>query len=170
MRQVSEHKYYLIFILCIFSFLTLRTVQAADKENDADALHGAVATKAVFDVRVTKPEKLGFFLQVIGQTHDDLVRQGQVPEFVVAFRGPAVRFITSENWSFSVEDQQYIEKSAVAIAELKDRGVKFEACSIAAGLFRVDRETYLPAIKPVGNSFVSLIGYQSKGYGLVPVN
>lgn len=170
MRQVSDHKYYFIFILCVFLFLASLTTEAADKENDAAALHGVVATKAVFDVRVTQPEKLFFFLQVIRQTHDDLVRQGQVPEFVVAFRGPAVRFITSENWSFSVEDQQKIEKSAVAIAELKDRGVRFEACSIAARLFRVDRETYLPAIKSVGNSFVSLIGYQSKGYGLVPVN
>ncbi len=42
--------------------------------------------------------------------------------------------------------------------------------AIAAGLFKVDPKTFIPEVKPVGNTFISLIGYQAKGYGLVPIN
>jgi len=51
----------------------------------------------------------------------------------------------------------------------KRPGVKMEACSVAARLFDVDSKTYLPGIKPVGNTFVSLIGYQAKGFAVIPI-
>ena len=73
-----------------------------------------------------------------------------------------VKKIIMEHYShISEEDQQKLEKSAVLIEELKGHGVKLEACSIASRLFKVDPKTYLPGVKPVGNTFVSLIGYQA---------
>lgn len=169
MRLLSDHKDKLVFILFILLWLPL-VANAESNVNDSDALRGVTETKAVFDIHVSKPETLELYLQVIRQTHDDLKRQGQNPVLVVAFRGPTLRLITSENWSFSEEDQDLIEKSAALIKELLSLGVKFEACSIAAKLFKVDPNSYLPGIKPVGNTFVSLIGYQAQGYGLVPVD
>ena len=169
MHKISFHKYYFFFMLLIL-FLIPTNVQAGGEANDNDALRGVTTTKAIFDVHVSKPEKFDLFMQVIKQTHDDLVQQGQTPEFVVAIRGASIRFITTENWSYSEEDQKLLEKSALLIEDLKGRGVNFEACSVASRLYKVDPQTYLPVIKPVGNTFVSLIGYQSKGYGLVPVN
>ncbi len=169
MELFTYHKYNLLFIV-LFLIILPTTVLAEDRIDDRDALEGVEETKALFDFRINKSVKLTFFLEVIDKTFDGLVQQGQNPEFVVAFRGATVRLITSENWSFSEEDQKELEKSATLIKDLHSRGVKFEACSIAAGLFKVDRNSYLPEIKPVGNTFVSLIGYQAKGYGIVPVN
>ena len=114
-------------------------------------------------------EKLELYLQVIDKTYDDLVRQKQVPDFVIAFRGASVRLITTENWAFSDEDQESIKKAAASIRKLHDLGVKLEACAIATSLFKIDNTTIVPEIKVVGNTFVSLIGYQTKGYALVPI-
>ncbi len=169
MNRILKYTFCSFILLLIMQQIPL-IAKAASEVNDADALNQVDAAKAIFDVRVNKPEILVLYLQVIKQTHEDLIRQGQTPEFVVAFRGPSIRLITSENWSFSEEDQRNIEKSATLIEELKSRGVKLEACSVAARLFNVDRQTIIAAIKPVGNTFVSLIGYQTKGYKLIPVN
>jgi len=169
MELFAYNKYNFIF-MSLFLIVLPITVLAEDRIDDGDALKGVKETKAIYDFRTNKPAKLTFFLEVIEKTFDDLVRQGQNPEFVVAFRGATVRLITSENWSFSEEEQKGLEKSATLIKNLHGRGVKFEACSVAAGLFKVDRDNYLSEIKPVGNTFVSLIGYQAKGYGIVPVN
>lgn len=169
MKSLMEQKYKPIIIVLLL-FLTSSWAASAEIVDDHDALQGVTETKTVFDIHVNKPEMLVLYLEVIGQTYEDLKRQDQVPVFVVAFRGPALRFLTSENWSFAVEDQARIEKASTLIKELLARGVKFEACSIAADLFKVDPKTYLPGIKPVGNTFVSLIGYQARGYHLVPVD
>lgn len=169
MELFAHYKYNLLFMI-LFLIILPTTVLSEDRIDDGDALEGVKETKAIYDFRINKSVKLNFFLEVIEKTFDDLVRQGQIPEFVVAFRGATVRLITNENWSFSEEDQKELEKSATLIKDLHGRGVKFEACSIAAGLFKVDRNSYLPEIKPVGNTLVSLIGYQAKGYGIVPIN
>ena len=169
MELFAYNKYNFIPMILLLIMLPITGV-AEDRIDDGAALEGVKETKAIYDFRVNKPPKLTFFLEVIEKTFNDLVRQGQNPEFVIAFRGATVRLITSENWSFSEEEQKELEKSALLIKHLHDRGVKFEACSIAAGLFKVDRNSYLPEINPVGNTFVSLIGYQAKGYGIVPVN
>lgn len=169
MKIFAHYKYHLVFIILFLMILPIAAL-AEDRVDDGDALAGVKETKAIYDFRINKSAKLLFSLEVIEKTFDDLVRQGQNPEFVVAFRGASVRLITNENWSFSEEDQKELEKSARLIKDLQGRGVKFEACSIAAGLFKIDRNSFLPEIKPVGNTFVSLVGYQEKGYGIVPIN
>lgn len=155
-----------LFLLLLANFPVL----ANNDVNDKMALSGAKEVKSIFDVKLTEPKKFAFYLEVIGQTFDGIVDQGTHPEFVVAVRGPSIRFISNETWSFSEEDQKYLETSAKLIEDLKSRGVRFEACSIAAGLFKVDHKTYVAGVRPVGNTLISLIGYQSQGYGLVPIN
>ena len=49
-------------------------------------------------------------------------------------------------------------------------GIKFESCLIAAKLLGVEPSSILPEIKQVGNGWISLIGYQARGYSLVPVS
>lgn len=166
MNRLSSSKF-ILFINLLLMFLAGFTAQA---NNDEKALNGIKEVRAIYDVRVNEPQKFAFFLEVIGRTYDGILAQGVHPEFVVAVRGPAIRFISSETWSFSDEDQKYLESSARLIGELKSRGVIFEACSIAAGLFKVDHQTYLPGVSPVSNTFISLTGYQAQGYGLVPIN
>lgn len=169
MQYLSKWKYHYLALLFVLLFSS-SAGYGSEKVNDHDALQGVTETKAVFDIHVNKPEMLLLYLDVIGKTYEDLQRQNQTPVFVVAFRGPTLRFITSDNWSFSIEDQKRLEIASGMIKQLLARGVKFEACSIAAKLFKVDPKTYLAGIKPVGNTFVSLIAYQAKGYSLVPVD
>lgn len=154
-----------IIILSLSYFAPL----ARSEVKDTNALHGVSEAKAVFDVKLSEPKKFAFYLNVIGKTYQGIIDQGGLPEFVVAVRGPSIRYISNETWSFSEEDLQHLETSAKLIKDLQSRGVRFEACSIAAGLFKVDHQTYLAAVHPVGNTLISLIGYQAQGYGLVPI-
>ena len=141
----------------------------AAEVNDSDALRGVSEVHAVFDLNISTPDELVFYLKVIKQTYEDLVRQGQKADCIIAIRGGAVRLVTTENWSFAEEDQEKLKEAAAMITELKQAGLKFEACSVALGLFKVDSNTLLPEVKAVGNTFVSLIGYQTRGYVVVPV-
>jgi intracellular sulfur oxidation DsrE/DsrF family protein len=47
--------------------------------------------------------------------------------------------------------------------------VRMEACSITTRLAGIDSETLLPGIDLVGNTFVSQIGYQAKGFAVIPI-
>lgn len=99
-----------------------------------------------------------------------LVAEGLKPDFVIAFRGATVRLLTTETWSFEEEDQATLNTARTMLRELKDGGVRLELCSVATSLYKVDNKTVLPELTLVDNTFVSLIGYQSKGYALVPIN
>ncbi|USD39128.1 DsrE family protein [Ferrimonas sp. SCSIO 43195] len=141
------------------------TAQAA--ATDADALKGVTSGKALFDINLSNINQVPLYLQVIGLTHDGLVEQGVEPEFVIAFRGASVQFISSQGG----DDATTAIKQQIAkrVTELASKGVKFEACAIATNLFQVDNDSLLPEIKVVGNTFISLIGYQAQGYGTIPV-
>lgn len=172
-RFSNQRPLILQYSIILFSILFLFTgfpAQANNEVSDKSALQNVQEVKAVFDVRVKEPKRFAFFLEVIGKTYDGIRSQGPRPDFVVAVRGPSIRFVSSETWSFSEVDQKHLKDAAALMRDLKSRGIKLEACSIAAGLFKVDHKTYLPEINPVSNTFISLTGYQAQGYGLVPVN
>ncbi len=134
------------------------------------ALDGVDEVKAIYDVRVKDAKRFAFFLDVIGKAYDGLFARGVGADVVVAVRGPSIRYLSTETWSYTEEDQRHLAKAASLLEGLRKRGIKIEACSIAAGLFKVDHSSYLPGVIPVENTFVSLIGYQAQGYALVPVN
>lgn len=138
--------------------------------DNAHALNNVNSAKTVFDVNVGKADKLLLYLTVIRKTHDTLVAEGLKPEFVIAFRGATVRLLTTETWSFEEEDQVSLNNARTMLKEFNDAGIRLEVCSVATGLHNVDNNTVLPELRLVGNTFVSLIGYQSKGYALVPIN
>ena len=137
--------------------------------NDRVALQGVKSGKAIFDINLTDADKLPLSLQVIKETDDGLKKQGVKSDLVVAFRGGAVRFVSSNRSGFSAEQKESLGHADVLIQELVKRGVRFEACAVATRLFQVDNATILPDVKVVGNTFISLIGYQSKGYAIIPI-
>lgn len=144
-------------------------LQAADKPDDADALQGVTQGRVVFDINISEPKKLPLYLMVIDETISDLERQGVKPEVILAFRGKAVALISTDRERFELTDLPDVEKAAAQLEALQKRGVRMEACSVATRVFGVDNATLLPGIKPVGNTFVSLIGYQAQGYATIPV-
>jgi len=141
----------------------------AEKPNDSDALKGVKEGKVIFDINMGEAKKLTLYLMVIRETVEDLRRQGVKPDVILAFRGLSVKLISKDREQMELTDFEYLDKIAEQLADLNQQGVRMEACSIATRLFRVKNTTLLEGIKPVGNTFVSLTGYQAQGYANIPI-
>jgi intracellular sulfur oxidation DsrE/DsrF family protein len=142
---------------------------AAEKPNDADALKGVSEGKVLFDVNMADPKKMTLYLAVIRETVEDLRRQGVKPDVILAFRGLSVNLINKDREAMDLTDFEHLDKIAAQLADLQRQGVRMEACSVATRLFGVDNKNLLEGIKPVGNTFVSLTGYQAQGYANIPI-
>ena len=159
----------LVFGLIIASLLTVTAAVAAPSPDDTDALKGVTQGRVVFDINMADPKKMTLYLAVIRETVDDLRRQGVEPDVILAFRGLSVRLISKDREQMELTDFEHLDRIAEQLADLQDQGVRMEACSVATRLFKVDNATLLDGIKPVGNTFVSLTGYQAQGYANIPI-
>lgn len=155
------------FMSCFIIAIAI-SAKSETYNNDA-SIAGLESTRTIFDINIKDAGKLALYLQVIKMTYNDIVNAGLKPEMVIAFRGPSVRLINNKTELFEDEDQQSLNKAAIILEELARLGVRLEACAIAINLFKIDNETLLPGISVVGNTFVSLTGFQNKGYALVPI-
>ena len=161
--------YSTVRLLLFFLILIAFPLQAAEKPNDSEALKGVSVGKVVFDVNMGDPNKLKLYLNVIRKTVDDLERQGVKPDVILAFRGMSVRLISTNREQMELTDFDHLDQIQKQLAELHARGVRMEACSVATRLFGIDNATLLTGIKVVGNTFVSLTGYQAQGYANIPI-
>jgi uncharacterized protein len=135
-----------------------------------DVLKGLKSVKAIFDVRVATPKSAAIQLKLIHDTFKDksLTAITKKPSFVVAFMGPGVKLISKSREGFSPEDQKLLDEIAGTVSAMAKSGIRVEICLFAAKLFGVEPGSVLPEVKQVGNGWISLIGYQAKGYSLVP--
>ena len=165
-----------IFIVIVFLSTGLacgqaRLVLAAGESTGAQALASLSSGKVVWDINTSSPARLALYLGVIAETYDDLLRQGVKPDMVFAFRGESLRIISSEHEQITLRSMPEIDQSARLIQALLQRpGVRMEACSIAARIAKVDTGKILHGIRPVKNTFVSLIEYQRLGYAMIPID
>lgn len=167
MYKTKLYQRFLLQILIVS--LGITNVSYADKPHDAAALNNINEGKVVWDVTVGNPNKLLVVLNVIKQTYDDLKNQNVSPEMVFAFRGPVLRLLSSES-EIPLDQEQAREQVIAVLQELSQKpGVKMESCSIASRLMGINNESYISEVEPVGNTFVSLIGYQKQGYALIPI-
>jgi intracellular sulfur oxidation DsrE/DsrF family protein len=138
--------------------------------DDAAALKGFREARGVFLIDFTDAGKTAFYLKVIRGTHQNFLRQGVKPELVLVFIGPTVKFLTTR----PEEEIAHTQADALkAIAEevrlLKELGVRMEVCAVATEVFKVDNASLHPGLELTGDGFVSLIGWQTQGYKLVPL-
>ena len=151
--------------------LASATVQADKAVINDDAALGDLKTgKGVFLVDIGDAKKLNFYLEVIQGTYKGMKDQRVDPDFVLVFIGPSVKYLSTLP---SAETEQAasgllmeIESNVEVLAAL---GVRQEVCAVATRVFGIDNKTLLPGLTLVGDGFISLIGYQSQGYHLVPV-
>lgn len=155
-------------MIITFMFLLPHYLLAAQPD-DSDALKGVKTGKVIFDINMSDAKKMTLYLMVIKQTVEDLKRQNVQPDVILAFRGLSVRLITTNRENMELTDFEHLDKIAQQLSELKNSGVRIEACSVATRLFKVDNKSLLEGIKPVGNTFVSLTGYQAQGYANIPI-
>ena len=148
---------------------TLLTTATIASPDDRDALQGVETGKIIFDINMADAKKMTLYLRVIRETVDDLRRQNVKPDVILAFRGLSVRLISTDREQMSLEDFEHLDTIAAQLADLREQDVRVEACSVATRLFKIDNNTLLEGIKPVGNTFVSLAGYQAQGYANIPI-
>ncbi len=156
-------------LLLLSVLLTTQAVLAAPKPDDADALRNVDKGKVVFDINMGDAKKMTLYLAVIRETVDDLKRQGVEPDVILAFRGLSVRLIAKDREQMDLTDFDHLDRIAEQLADLREQGVRMEACSVATRLFKVENASLLDGVKPVGNTFVSLTGYQAQGYATIPI-
>jgi intracellular sulfur oxidation DsrE/DsrF family protein len=133
------------------------------------ALKGVESVKAVFDVRTGNPTFAASMLDLAHNTFKDknITAVTKKPKFVVVFSGPAAKLISTKRTGFSPEEQRTLKHMAESITKMAKDGIKLEVCDLAVKVFDVEPSSILPEIKHVGNGWISLIGYQAKGYSLV---
>lgn len=158
----------LVLVLCFPLF----SVQAAANPpiDDTAALRGVQEGKGVFLIDFTDPRKTASYLEIIRGTHAGLIRQGVKPEFVIVYIGPTVQFL-SRTPDSELEMKYHDGLNAVAeqVAGLHELGVRQEVCAIATRVFKVPNESLLPGLSLIGDGFISLIGWQTQGYKLIPL-
>lgn len=161
----------LMYAVTIALLIVTGTAIAADapQYNDKAALSGVKTGKIIFDNNISEEKKMMLYLTVVDQTITDLERQKVRPDFIMAFRGKAVMLVSKETDGVTAENIEFRKIIADKVAALQKRGVKMEACSIATRVFETPNESILPGISIVGNTFVSLAGYQTKGYSIIPL-
>jgi len=134
-----------------------------------EALKGVRGVKAFFDVRDTNPKIAAVHMGLILDTLEQLKAMNQNPEFVVNFIGPSVKLISSDRGGFTNEEKGYLEQIEKTAAKMADLGIHLEVCMAAANLLGVDPSSLDPNFVKVPNGWIAVIGYQERGFSLVPV-
>jgi len=147
----------------LFSVVSLPTFIHADNTvpDDRVALKGLKQTKAIFDVRLADLDKLMFNLGLVKETWEGISNQKVKPTLIVSLRGPAVKLFTKD---------QAPQELRELLADLKQKGIRIEICSVATRVFKVDNHQLVPEVILVGNVLTSQIAMQNKGYALITLN
>jgi hypothetical protein len=154
----------------LITILLVPVMAFAEQFTDANALKGLKTVKVVCDVNVGDPKLLLRRMELIDETYTQLIDAGIQPTFVVAFRGPATKYVTRGTGYVPAGD--YATKKAVQewIAQFRENGFSLEQCAIAARGQKVSYGDVLPQITVVQNGYISLVAYQNRGYALLPMD
>lgn len=164
-RQVF--KTFVVFVILLAFGISSASQETID---DRVALGNLKTGKGVFLVDIGDAKKLNFYLEVIQGTHRGMKAQGVMPDFILVYIGPSVKYLTTA-------PSEEVEKEAGNllldiennIANLSAMGVRQEICAVATRVFGIDNKTLVPGLALVGDGFISLVGHQAQGYHLVPV-
>jgi intracellular sulfur oxidation DsrE/DsrF family protein len=142
---------------------------SAEMVDDKQALAGLSEVKVAFDITAGDGKGLLNRLNVIDETRQSLIKQGVKPNFVLAFRGPATKLVQTDIEKVKPEDRAELAKIAAKIKEMSTMpGVQaIEQCSVAIRQQGTAADKVLAEIKVVGNSWISLMAYQAKGYAYI---
>ncbi|MFK2823854.1 DsrE family protein [Arcobacter sp. YIC-80] len=142
----------------------------AEKINDKAALNGIKEAKSVFLIDFTNVRKTAFYLNIIEGTHKGLIKQGVKPKMVLVFIGETVKFLsTKQDEAFEMEHEEHLEAIQNSIKNLSKAGVRMEVCAVATKVFKVDNNTIPKEMNIIADGFISLIGWQTQDYKLVPI-
>lgn len=152
-----------VFFLVMFSGPVL--------SQDYKALQDVEDVKAVFDIRSGDPEDVVDHLFLVHKTFKDkAVRNADSdPEFAVVFMDKSVMLLSQNRENFSPREREMLKKADQLMSTMVQDGVILEVCLVALDYYGVDADSVADNINRVPNGWISSIGYQAKGYSLVPV-
>ncbi len=141
----------------------------AETLNDRAALAGLHVAKTIFLVNVRQPVAVEHLVRIIGLTQRQLRAQKVTPHIIVVFIGPDVAFLTRNRRGIPYTDERAVANIQKEIAGLARKGIRFQACGVAMHGMDVNPRDLIAPVTPVENGFISVIGYQEKGYALIPI-
>ena len=157
-------------VALLIAILMVPVTTLANQLTDANALKGLKAVKVVCDVNVGDPKLLLRRMELIDDTYTQLIDAGIQPTFIVAFRGPATKYVTN-GASYVTPENNAIKKDLQGwIAQFHQNGFSLELCAIAARGQKVPYNDILSPITIVQNGYISIIAYQNKGFALLPMD
>jgi intracellular sulfur oxidation DsrE/DsrF family protein len=156
-------------VISTLAFIISLSITSYALAEEYDAMKGINSVNAIFDMRDSNPQTAVIHLNLIHDTYNDLVAMKKTPVFVVVFMAGAVKLISTDHGGYNADEQKYLKEIAGIISSMSKAGIRVEICLFAANLFGVKPASILPMIQQVGNGWISEIGYQARGYSLVPV-
>lgn len=136
---------------------------------DSEALRDLKVAKGVFMLDLKDPGRMAHVLKVVEETRESIARQNVKPELIVVVIGPSAAFLTRDRRGISYMDQRSVSEVQGTIGRLNKAGVRIEVCGIAMRGMDIAPDMLIPEVIPVGDGYISAIGYQAQGYQLVPV-
>jgi intracellular sulfur oxidation DsrE/DsrF family protein len=130
---------------------------------------GLKDANVAFDITAGEAGRMLNILTTIEETRESLLRQGITPHFVLAFRGPASLLTQSDLSRLKPEDREAAVKVAAKLRQLRGTpGIeRLDQCSIAMRGQKVDKAQVLPEMTIVENGWITLVGYQARGYAYI---
>src|SRR5881628_3246421 len=147
-------------------------VDAADTNSvagDANPVAGLKDAKVAFDITAGDAGRVLNILNTIEETRESFIKQGITPHFVLAFRGPATLLTQTDVSRLKPEERETASKVAAKLKELRGAaGIeRLDQCSIAMRGQKVDKAQVNPDVTIVENGWITLVGYQAKGYAYI---
>lgn len=168
MKKITIRKAFFAAALVAASQCLMVGARAAGYD-DQEALAGLKEVKVAFDVTAGDAKALLGRLNVIDETRQSLIRQGVTPHFIITFRGPATKLVQTDQSKIKPEDRAIAAKISAKLKEMRSaKGVEdLEQCAVAVREQGTKPENVVPSVKVVGNAWISLMAYQSRGYAYI---
>jgi len=136
---------------------------------DANPVAGLKDAKVAFDITAGDAGRLLNILNTIDETRESFIKQGITPHFVLAFRGPATLLTQTELSRLKPEEREAASNVAAKLKYLRGAaGIeRLDQCSIAMRGQKVDKAQVNPDVTIVENGWITLVGYQARGYAYI---
>jgi intracellular sulfur oxidation DsrE/DsrF family protein len=155
----------------LFSMMFFLVVVPPGSTEGYESLKGIASVNTIFDFRDGIPERALIHIKLIHETYMDKAIRAVTdkPEFVVVFMDSSVKLLSQNRAGFSAEEKKMLEEFDQVITAMSKDGVRLEICMFAGNVFGVDPSSLPKELIHVPNGWIASIGYQEKGYSLVPV-
>src|SRR5215470_5537841 len=159
----------LTIVLGVSVMVSAPALGARVDAGDANPVAGLRDAKVAFDITAGDAGRLLNILNTIDETRESLIKQGITPHFVLTFRGPATLLTQTDVSRLKPEEREAAGNVAAKLKYLRGAaGIeRLDQCSIAMRGQKVDKTRVNPDVTIVDNGWITLVGYQAKGYAYI---